>query len=169
MTLNDKRGSIHDGQSSASSSRPASVISSNFPALRKFPYRNSPLNSSSEVTLTESKEQLPETTKQGYTQESTDPLAEGVSPQTTQAEHDHVDGGPLNPPWGTSPMVSPDDTGHIRYASPDPMTIAERANLHRSPSAAESFREPQLSWMVTLLLLTLVTIVSDDSVQMSTC
>jgi Ca2+:H+ antiporter len=38
------------------------------------------------------------------------------------------------------------------------MTLSERANLHRSPSAAESFREPQLSWMVTLLLLTLVTI-----------
>ncbi|KAG1827953.1 hypothetical protein EV424DRAFT_1596274 [Suillus variegatus] len=55
-------------------------------------------------------------------------------------------------------MPSPDETGHIRYASPEPMTNTKRANLHRSPSAVESFREPQLSWMVTLLLLTLVTI-----------
>ncbi|KAG1802444.1 hypothetical protein EV424DRAFT_1584703 [Suillus variegatus] len=101
----------------------------NFPPMPRFAYRNSSLNSSSEVTLTESKEQIPE---KGYTQRSTDALAEGVSQQqNTQAEHDHVD---------------------------EPMTNAERANLHRSPSAAESFREPQLSWMVTLLLLTLVTI-----------
>lgn len=65
-------------------------------------------------------------------------------------------------------MPSPDETGRIQYASPEPMTNAERANLHRSPSAAESFREPQLSWMVTLLLLTLVTIVSDGSVRKGT-
>lgn len=158
MTLNDKRGSMHDDQSSAPSSRRVSMISSNFPPLPKFPYRNSPLNSSSEVTLTESKEQVPD---KGYTQKSTDPLAEGVSQQATQVGHDHVDGGSLNPPWSASPMASPDspdETGRIRYASPEPMTISERANLHRSPSAAESFREPQLSWMVTLLLLTLVTI-----------
>ncbi|KAG1762730.1 hypothetical protein EDD22DRAFT_890487 [Suillus occidentalis] len=154
-SLNDKRGSMHDDQSSAPSSRRVSMISSNFPPLPRFPYRNSPLNSSSEVTLTESKEQVPE---KGYTQKSTDPLAEGVPQQPTQAEHDHVDGGSLNPPWSASPMASPDETGRIRYASPEPMTIPERANLHRSPSAAESFREPQLSWMVTLLLLTLVTI-----------
>jgi Ca2+:H+ antiporter len=167
MTMNDKRGSMHDDQSSAPSSRRVSMISSNFPPMPRFPYRNSPLNSSSEVTLTESKEQVPE---KGYTQRSTDPLAEGVSQQqTTQAEHDHVDGGSLNPPWSASPMPSPDETGRIRYASPEPMTNAERADLHRSPSAAESFREPQLSWMVTLLLLTLVTIVSDDSVRMGTC
>ncbi|KAG1775921.1 Sodium/calcium exchanger protein-domain-containing protein [Suillus placidus] len=159
MTLNDKPGSIHDGQSSAPSSRRVSVISSNFSLLPKFPYRNSPLNSSSEVTLTGSKEHLVETTKQGVTQENR--LAEGVSRQNTQPEHDHVDGStvaPLNPPWSTSPMTSIVDTGPIRYASPEPMTTSQRANLHRSPSGTESFREPQLSWMVTLLLLTLVTI-----------
>lgn len=61
--------------------------------MPRFAYRNSPLNSSSEVTLTESKEQIPE---KGYTQRSTDALAEGVSQQqNTQAEHDHVDGGSL--------------------------------------------------------------------------
>ncbi|KAG1822015.1 Sodium/calcium exchanger protein-domain-containing protein [Suillus subaureus] len=161
VTLNDKPGTTHDGQSSASSSRRSSVISSNFPPLPKFPYRNSPLSSSSETTLTGSKEHLPETTKQGLTQESTNRLAEGVSQQTAQPEHDHVDGSTvdlLNPPWSTSPMASAVDTDPIRYASPEPMTTTERANLHRSPSATDSFREPQLSWMVTLLLLTLVTI-----------
>ncbi|KAG2035262.1 Sodium/calcium exchanger protein-domain-containing protein [Suillus americanus] len=140
----------HDGRSSASSSRRASAISSNFPLLPKFPYRNSPLSSSSEITLTGSKDHFPETTKQGVTQESTNRLAEGVSQQTTQPEHDHVDGNTVD--------LSNLDTGSILCASPEPMTTSERASLHRSPSATDSFREPQLSWMVTLLLLTLVTI-----------
>ncbi|KAG1840728.1 Sodium/calcium exchanger protein-domain-containing protein [Suillus subalutaceus] len=150
VTLIDKPGSTHDGQSSASSSRRGSVISSNFPPLPKFPYKNSPLSSSSEITLTASKEHLPETTKQGVTQESTNRLAEGVSRQTTQPEHDRVDGNTVD--------LLDLDTGPILCASPEPMTTSERANLHRSPSATDSFREPQLSWMVTLLLLTLVTI-----------
>ncbi|KAG1883420.1 Sodium/calcium exchanger protein-domain-containing protein [Suillus subluteus] len=150
VTLIDKPGSTHDGQSSASSSRRGSVISSNFPPLPKFPYKNSPLSSSSEITLTASKEYLPETTKQGVTQESTNRLAEGVSRQTTQPEHDRVDGNAVD--------LLDLDTGPILCASPEPMTTSERANLHRSPSATDSFREPQLSWMVTLLLLTLVTI-----------
>ncbi|KAG2358426.1 Sodium/calcium exchanger protein-domain-containing protein [Suillus spraguei] len=159
-TLNDKPGNAHDGQSSGLSSRRGSVMSSKLPPLSKFPYRNSPLNSSSEITLIGSKEHLPEKIKQGVTQESTNRLAEGVSPQNTQPEHDHVDGSTvdlLNPPWGTSSVFAV-DTGPIRCDSPDPMTTLETANLHSSPSATDSFREPQLSWMVTLLLLTLVTI-----------
>ncbi|KAG1743446.1 hypothetical protein EDB19DRAFT_1827345 [Suillus lakei] len=160
LTLNDKPGSMHDGHSSTSSSRRVSVISSNFPPLPKFSYRNSPLNSSSEVTLTGSKDHLPETTNQGVTQESTDRLAEEMLRHTMQPEHDD-DGstvGPLHPPWSPSAMASAVDTGSFRYASPEPMTTSEHANLHRSSSAAGSFREPQLSWMITLLLLTLVTI-----------
>jgi Ca2+:H+ antiporter len=161
MSLNDKPGSTHDGQNSASSSRRGSVISFNFPPLLKFPYKNSPLSSSSEITLTGSKEYLAETTKQSVTQESANGLSEGVLRQATQPEHDHVDGSTtdlLNPPWSTSPMASVVDTGPIRYASPEPMATSEHAELHSSPSGTDSFREPQLSWMVTLLLLTLVTI-----------
>ncbi|KAG1869667.1 Sodium/calcium exchanger protein-domain-containing protein [Suillus tomentosus] len=151
-TLNDKP-SMHDIRSLTSRRRVS--------ALPKLPYKNSPLNSASEITLTGSKEHLPETIKQGVIQESTNRSSEGVSRQTTQNEHDHVDGStvaPLNPPWSTSPMPSPVDTDPIRCASPEPMTASEGADLHRSPSATNSFREPQLSWMVTLLLLTLVTI-----------
>ncbi|KAG1729671.1 Sodium/calcium exchanger protein-domain-containing protein [Suillus paluster] len=163
MSLNDRTGSMHDRQISSSSSRRISVVSSIFPPLHRFPYRNSPLNSSSEVTLTGSKENLPETTNQGATEESADRLVEEESPQDTQPEHGHVDGstiGPLNPPWSPSPIPSTADTSPFRGTSPEPepMTTSEQANLRRSPSAAESFREPQLSWMVTLLLLTVVTI-----------
>ncbi|KAG2149063.1 uncharacterized protein EDB93DRAFT_1143435 [Suillus bovinus] len=152
--LHDKPGCMHDGRSSVSTLRRVS-------ALPRFPYRNSQLNSSSEITLTGSKDHLPETTKQEVVQDSTHRLAERLSQQTTQNEHDHVDGSTvasLNPPWSTSPMESAVDTDPIRCASPEPMSTSEHANLHRSPSAVDSFREPQLSWMVTLLLLTLVTI-----------
>ncbi|KAG0695356.1 hypothetical protein DFH29DRAFT_1005550 [Suillus ampliporus] len=146
MSLNDRPGSMHDRRNSSSSSRRTSVVSSIFPPLHKFPYRNSPLNSSSEVTLTGSRENLPEITNQGITQETPDRLFEEALPQNTQPQHGGIDGsivGPLNPPWSPSPMPSTADTSPFRSASPEPMT---------------TLRTSESAWMVTLLLLTLVTI-----------
>jgi Ca2+:H+ antiporter len=161
---------MHSSQTSRWNSR---TMTSFFPPLHKFPYRNSPLTSSYEITLASSREGLTGTIDQGSTQDSTIPLVEEPSRQNAQPEHDHKHGNgsitrPLQPPWSPSPMPSPVDACS-RCASPEFMTPSEISVLQRSPSAAESFREPQLSWMVTILLLTLVTVVSNESARGSTC
>jgi len=164
MSLNDRSSSLHDRRSSKSSSRRVSAVSSIFPPLHRFPYRNSPLNSPSEISLTASRENLPETTDQGSTRDSTVRSVEELAQQSAQSEHDQGEAstiGPLNPPWSPSLKTSTVDTTTF-CASPEPMTTSEASTLHRSPSVAESYREPRLSWMVTLLLLTVVTIVSNE-------
>ncbi|OJA08485.1 hypothetical protein AZE42_02860 [Rhizopogon vesiculosus] len=161
ISLSDKAGSILDRPTLRS--RRGSMISFFSPPLHKFTYRNSPLTSSSEVTLTSSRENLAEITDKGS-------LVEEPSRQSAQSDYNlnHGDGrtiGALQPPWSSSPMV---DTG-ARCASPEPMTTSGNSTPQRPPSPAESFTEPRLSWMVTLLLLTLVTvtvfIIAEDLVE----
>ncbi|OAX41504.1 hypothetical protein K503DRAFT_490567 [Rhizopogon vinicolor AM-OR11-026] len=161
ISLSDKAGSIYDRPTLRS--RRGSTMSSFFPPLHKFTYRSSPLTSSSEVTLTSSKENLAETADKGS-------LVEEPSRQSAQPDYNlnHGDGrtiGALQPPWSPSPMV---DTG-ARCASPEPMTTSGNSTPQRPPSSAESFTEPRLSWMVTLLLLTSVTvtvfIIAEDLVE----
>ena len=122
---------------------------------------------SSEITLTSSIENLAEANNKGSIQHSTVPSAEEPSEQIAQLECDYGDGnttaGNLHRPWSPSLIPSTVDPS-TRCSSPEPMTVSENS---RPPSTAGSFREPKLSWLVAVLLLTLVTVVSTSVMKQS--
>ncbi|KAH7925491.1 hypothetical protein BV22DRAFT_1064850 [Leucogyrophana mollusca] len=134
-----------------------SSFSSKLPASYRFPHGSSPLQSSSEITLGGSvTEATYDATKAPTPNANIRLVNEGVNRRW--GDQDDLVSTSVNLGGNVSPRSTTFDVPAVITEEPEGMTPGELASSLEQNSGDKASKEPQLSWAMTLLLLTVVTV-----------